>query len=345
MKTLITGSSGYIGNALVKAMEGEDVFTVDNWNRAKWVTGVGARSLTVPLTASPSLNIDLRDYGKVKEMLALAQPDTIVHLASQPSGPFSEIDEYHASMTQDGNVQMLRNLLYACKELGQSPQFIVTTTTGIPGAPDQEIPETMTPNIAGSTYHVSRGFDSANLNLKARQWGLRILEMRTSIVYGTRIDNHEEAVTRFDWDFYFGTALNRFCLLAKLGLSIEVYGKGEQLKPFISLRDCVTSLVNAIHSDIPVGHTIVNQTTHVVAIKDLAAMVSDKVEHIENPRKEKESHQMVMCNDKFLEYLPWHICGVLSYMQTEVDLMKEDIILSLLPDDWERAFYPPKVRP
>ena len=105
------------------------------------------------------------------------------------------------------------------------------------------------PGMAGSWYHMSKSNDVNNLWLANKQWRLSISDLRTSIVYGveteeTRLDSR--LTTRFDFDFYFGVVINRFCAMVLSGYPITVYGKGEQRKPQISLEDCVQSNVNAV---------------------------------------------------------------------------------------------------
>jgi len=73
-------------------------------------------------------------------------------------------------------------------------------------------------------------------------------EVRTAIVYGTETEEtrDHESPTRFDFDYYFGTVVNRFCAQAVAGYPITVYGKGEQRKPMVSLEDTVESLVRLV---------------------------------------------------------------------------------------------------
>jgi len=68
-------------------------------------------------------------------------------------------------------------------------------------------------------------------------------EVRTAIVYGTETPETRahDSPTRFDFDYYFGTVVNRFCAQAVAGYPITVYGKGEQRKPMVSLEDTVES--------------------------------------------------------------------------------------------------------
>ena len=309
MKILVTGADGYIGYPVLYELvkKNYDVIGVDNLNRDKWVENVTGKR-NHPRSQEFIINGDLADRDFVIEILKIHKPDVIIHLASQPSMPYSDLNGERALFTQINNLSMCVNLLWGIKENGLKTKVIITTTTGIPGQCLSEIPEAGTINNAGSWYHVGRGFDSANCSLANRQWGQDVLELRTSIVYGLQTDLMKEKgiSTRFDTDFYFGTALNRFIKQAISGKEITIYGKGDQMKPFISLEDCVHSIVRAI--DYPVsGHAILNQVTDNVSIKDLAEMINKaiptKIVNIPNPRKEKEDFKMVFKNDGFLKLL------------------------------------------
>jgi len=91
-------------------------------------------------------------------------------------------------------------------------------------------------------------------------------------VLNSRVDGIDFPVTRFDWDFYFGTAIHRFALMRKLNQPLKIYGKGLQRKPFISLRDTVHSLLNAIDYQVE-GHVIMNQTSGPLQIKEIAETI------------------------------------------------------------------------
>jgi len=310
---LVTGADGYIGRALILELltvhKQQRIIGVDNFARRKWVEEVKGDSFfpldPIRRKRYKLIRADLSNYKTFYRLIKKYKPQTIIHLASQPSMPYSQIDTKHAVYTQVNNLNMSLGLLWAVKELSPKTRIIVTTTTGIPGQAYEKIPEEPTINAAGSWYHVSRGFDSANMSLAARQWGLQIVEFRTSIVFGARTDALylEELFTRFDTDFYFGTALNRFVMQKMSGQPITVYGKGNQVKPFVSLDDCVRSLVRASYIDFPKGHTILNQVTEHMSIRDLAHLISRDVKHIPNPRKENENFKMTFDNKKFLKVL------------------------------------------
>jgi nucleoside-diphosphate-sugar epimerase len=271
-------------------------------------------------------------------------------VAAQPSAPYAHINGERACFTQFNNNQALLNLLWAIKEKGMEKDchFIETTTTGVYGAPEFEIPEGFVtaenkgqkdrvpfPAMAGSWYHMSKCNDVNNLWLANRLWGLSITDLRTSIVYGVHTEDTRGDVrlaTRFDFDFYFGVVINRFCAMVLTGSPITVYGKGEQRKPQICLEDCVQSNVNAVKLENAGEFRVYNQTTETISIVAIAQSIVQaakglgldaRLEHIPNPRVEKEEHQMVMDTTHFRGLLPDPVDRVASGVH--------EILKSLIP--------------
>jgi len=343
MKTVIvTGSDGYCGWPLTLKLlrKGNKVIGIDNGYRRSWVTDIGSKS------AIPILNmvdregllkdmygdrfifkfLDLKQPQAIKTIIETYNPDTIIHLASQPSAPYSNIDINYCNFTQTNNTQMLRNIMWAIKDHNPNIHLIVTTTTGIYGAPDFDIPEGNLvinkdeipfPSMGGSWYHMSRAHDASNLWLGHRQFKLSISELRTSIVCGTSTDLtmiKPEYKTRFDVDFYFGVVVNRFVSQALKERKLTVYGKGLQKKPMISLTDMVESTYNCFKNGAETNqYKIYNQLEKEISIVDLANTIKKYCEqefkisvdvlHIPNPRVENEEHQMTIDNKRFLEEL------------------------------------------
>ncbi|WP_144920744.1 NAD-dependent epimerase/dehydratase family protein [Halorubrum salsamenti] len=340
MTVLLTGADGYLGwpTALRLADRlDERIVCVDNFARRDWVAESGSVSATRiddpegRFDAIENLSLvegDLADRDFVLQLLETHEPDTVLHAAAQPSAPYSSINGERALYTQRNNVSMNLNLLHGLHEAGlHDTHFIETTTTGIYGAPHFPIPEggleverkggndeVPFPAMGGSWYHQTKSFDAANMRLAESQFEFPMSEVRTAIVYGTETDETQahDSPTRFDFDYYFGTVVNRFCAQAVAGYPITVYGKGEQRKPMVSLEDTVESLVRLVEE----GHSgddgidIYNQVTRPVAIVELAETIAEvgdefdldaEVKHYENPRNEDEEHKMEMENDRFLD--------------------------------------------
>lgn len=337
MKILLTGIDGYVGwplaLRLAKKLPEAKIVGVDHLGRRAWVRKsrstsalpiqnmqvrirqareAGYRNITFERT-------DLARQNDTSALVSKVRPDLILHLASQPSAPYSELSPAHAHYTQRNNVLSTLNLLWALKEhkLVGSCTFVETTTMGIYGAPEMPLPEGFFevtwkggtdrlpfPTLASSWYHISKGHDFNNLYLAHRQWKLPIVDMRTAIVYGadteeTRQD--ERLSTRFDFDFCFGIVIHRFCAMAVIGHPITIYGTGERGKPFISLEDCVESLARVAVSPPESGFHVMNQFTSVKTITEVARAVESacaglhlpcEMKWIENPRTEKETHKM-----------------------------------------------------
>ena len=312
MKILVTGAAGYIGFPLMLKLTsaGHGVIGVDNGLRADWVARIDPKSGYKTIPFPDIITADLTDRDLVDELLKIHKPDCIIHSASQPSMPYSDLSWERALFTQINNLAMNLNILWGIKSNNLvKTKYIILTTTGIAGQFYQLVPERNTLNNAGSWYHISRGFDSENCNLAHRVWGLNIIELRTAIVYGltTKELNSKRMTTRFDTDPYFGTAINRFMNQASKGQELTIYGKGMQSKPFISLEDCCVSILNAVEQQFENGHHIFNQTTECVSIKTIAELIGQEfnvpITHIENPRKEKEDFYMQFDNSLFLKLL------------------------------------------
>jgi nucleoside-diphosphate-sugar epimerase len=339
MTVLLTGADGYLGwpTALRLADRlDERIVCVDNFARREWVAESGSVSATrveepeERFDSVENLSLiegDLAERDFVLQLLETYEPHTVLHTASQPSAPYSSINGERALYTQRNNISMNLNLLHGLAECGlDDTHFIETTTTGIYGAPHFPIPEggltvdrkggsddVPFPAMGGSWYHQTKSFDAANMRLAESQFEFPMSEVRTAIVYGTETEETlaHDSPTRFDFDYYFGTVVNRFCAQAVAGYPITVYGKGEQRKPMVSLEDTVESLVRLVER----GHDgeeidIYNQVTRPVAIVELAETIADvgdefdleaEVKHYENPRNEDEEHKMEMENDAFLD--------------------------------------------
>ncbi|GAB6137399.1 NAD-dependent epimerase/dehydratase family protein [Halanaerobaculum tunisiense] len=347
MSILVTGADGYVGwptmLKLGKEYPNERIIGVDNFGRRRWLEEVGSVSalpvedMETRIQAAKENGIDnltfvegdLTDKDFVNQILEVYEPRVVLHTAAQPSAPYSQINGERANFTQHNNNQSTRNLLWGLKELGlEDTHFVETTTTGTYGAPEFEIPEGLFeveykdgkdtipfPGMAGSWYHMSKCNDVNNLWLANKQWGLSVTDIRTAIVYGTETEETNldpRLNTRFDFDYYFGVVINRFCAMALAGYPITVYGKGEQRKPMVSLQDTVQSLVNAVELENDGEFKVYNQTLKPVSIIRLAKAVKNsadelgletEIKHISNPREEKEDHKMKMANDRFMNEL------------------------------------------
>jgi UDP-sulfoquinovose synthase len=178
------------------------------------------------------------------------KPDTIVHLAEQPSAPYSMMDRERVVYTQHNNVMGTLNLLFEMKEFARDAQLVKLGTMGEYGTPNVVIPEGFFeveyigrkdtlpfPRQAGSWYHQSKVHDTGNVGFTCKFWGPSSTDLMQWAVYGTRTSemNDERLLSRFDFDEAFGTAINRFCAQAAIGYPLSLYGTGHMKRGFIAL--------------------------------------------------------------------------------------------------------------
>jgi UDP-sulfoquinovose synthase len=328
---LILGIDGYIGWPLAMhlASIGHRVSGIDNFARRRNVRSVGSTS-AIPIAdmderievfkRQHGKNItfyegDILDYEFLADVMKKEHPRTIIHLAEQPSAPFSMIDRPHAVYTQHNNVEGTLNVLYAMKEIVPEAHLVKLGTMGEYGTPNVEIPEGFFeveykgrrdvlpfPRQPGSLYHLSKVHDSANCLFACRVWGLCITDIMQGVVYGTRTREitHERLATRFDFDESFGTVINRYCAQAVIGHSLTSYGRGTQRRGFIDLVDSIQCLTIATENPASKGqYRVFNQLDEVYSIMQLARYVADaakkigldvKIDCLPNPRVEKEEH-------------------------------------------------------
>jgi UDP-sulfoquinovose synthase len=169
------------------------------------------------------------------------------------------------------------------------------------------------PKMPGSLYHLSKVHDSHNIHFACRIWGLRATDLNQGVVYGIETDESaadERLITRFDYDEYFGTVLNRFCVQAVIGHPLTVYGEGGQTRGFLNIRDTLQCVELAASNPAELGEfRVFNQFTEQFSINELADLVQRAgkahgmdvtIEHLENPRVELEDHYYNAAHTKLM---------------------------------------------
>ena len=168
------------------------------------------------------------------------------------------------------------------------------------------------PKQPGSFYHLSKVFDSQNIEFACKVWGLRATDINQGPVYGSRIKGMKKNQrTRFDIDHAFGTVINRFCAQAVIGYPLTVYGKGGQTRGYININDAMRAIELIINNPSRKGEfRIINQIVELFSVNEIAEMVKEegkkiglnvKIRHIKNPRIEKEEHYYNPDHTKLIE--------------------------------------------
>jgi UDP-sulfoquinovose synthase len=331
---LIFGADGYIGWPLAVHLGSrhpeKKIVLVDNLATRKLVKSVHTRSL-VPIKSMPHritayervrglhnlefIFADARDSELVDDIFSKYRPESVVHLAQQRSAPFSMIDQEHAMYSELNNIATNMNIVYAMARNTPDAALIKMGSMGEYGQPGIEIAEgdieiehkgkkanVMFPLVAGSYYHLSKIFDTFNVKLANKIFGITATDVMQGVVYGTRTDEltDPELATRFDFDSIWGTLINKYVIQAVALNKLLIYGKGKQKRGFLSLYDSINCLTLLLENPPNKGdYRVVNQLDEIYDTLELAEKVrkvgneygiNPMLEYTENPRVEKEEH-------------------------------------------------------
>ena len=343
MRILILGGDGYLGwpQSLYLSNKGHEIALFDNFMRRQFDLERGFNSLLPIYTLHERVAAwkevsgqqiqlcvgDTMDYEALAKIFREFQPEAVVHFAEQRSAPYSMIDRKHAVYTQTNNVIGTLNVLYAIKEFAPNCHLVKLGTMGEYGTPNIDIEEGFIeihhkgrsdvlpfPKQPSSMYHLSKVHDSHNIMFCCKIWGIRATDLNQGIVYGVETEEtllDERLATRFDYDQVYGTALNRFCVQAAVGYPLTVYGKGQQTRGYINVRDTIRCIEIAIESVPKEGeYRVFNQITEQFSLLELAEMVVEQgrqcglevqVKHIPNPRVEAEQHYYNAAHTRLIE--------------------------------------------
>jgi len=340
MRILILGGDGYLGwpTAMRFSARGHDVSVVDNFARRRWHTEIGTDSLTPIASLDERLDAwhersenrirsfvgAMEDAAFVDSVISETNPEAIVHYAEQASAPYSMKSRETAVETQYSNVIGTLNLLFAIRDQVPDAHLVKLGTMGEYGTPNIDIEEGYIeiehkgrkdtlpfPKLPGSLYHLSKVHDSHNIHFACRIWGLRATDLNQGVVYGVETEesaNDERLITRFDYDQYFGTVLNRFCTQAVIGHPLTVYGEGGQTRGFLNIRDTLQCVELAVENPADAGDfRVFNQFTEQFSVSELAELVRSSASEVgidveikkyPNPRVEMEEHYYNAANTK-----------------------------------------------
>lgn len=343
MRVLVLGGDGYLGwpTAMSLAAHGHDVHVVDNYLRRQ----IARQTRSEALIPTPNLPkraemfqektglevgvsiFDVTDFRRLGRLFESFQPEAVVHYAEQPAAPYGMIDYDEAKLTLNNNLNATLTTIWAVMTYAPDCQIVKIGTMGEYGTPDIDIEEGwieiehkgrsdtfLFPRQAGSFYHTTKVLDTDMLWFYVRTFGIRVTDLMQGPVYGlstpqTELD--DALLPNFHYDDIFGTVMNRFLVQAVAGVPLTVYGKGDQSRGFLDLRDTLQCVELSIENPADRGELrVMNQFVETFSMNELAGQVQRvgndlgldvEVDHVENPRKESEDHYYNPAHSRLLE--------------------------------------------
>jgi CDP-paratose 2-epimerase len=259
MKVVITGGAGFIGsNAADRHLaRGDEVVVIDNLSRRgseanlAWLQTRGG--------ALNFLHVDVRDAGTMVQVFREhADAARVLHLAAQVAVT-SSVDDPRSDF--EVNAAGTLNVLEALRAAHSSAAILYSSTNKVYG----ELPGVRPllrdgryqfeglggvgedqPLDFHSPYGCSKGCADQYVRDYARIYGLRTIVLRQSCIYGYRQFGVEDQ----GW-------IGWFCLAARLGVPVRIYGDGRQVRDVLFIEDLLDAF-DAACSRAPCGGSIYN---------------------------------------------------------------------------------------
>lgn len=329
--------------ALYLSERGHDIIIVDNLSRRAIDLELEVESLTPIRPIGERIRVwkDLtgreikfhnftvgKHYHRLLTLIREEKPDAIIHFAEQRAAPYSMKSSTHKRYTVNNNLNATNDVLAAIVESKQNIHLVHLGTMGVYGygTAGMKIPEgylkvrvdtgegeseqeILYPTNPGSIYHMTKSQDQLFFYFYNKNDGVRITDLHQGIVWGTQTEEtrrDERLINRFDYDGDYGTVLNRFLMQAAVNYPLTVHGTGGQTRAFIHIQDTCRCIELALENPPQAGErvNILNQMTETHRVRDLAAMIAEKmgaeIAYLKNPRNEADENELHVSNDRFL---------------------------------------------
>lgn len=232
MKILVTGSAGFIGNALSLRLlqRGDEVIGVDNLNdyySPSLKRGRLARTETYP--AFQQHQIALEDRDAINQLFQQQRPDRVVNLAAQAGVRYS-IENPHACI--DSNIVGFMNILEACRNY--PVQHLVFASSSSVYGGNSKLPFSVNDTVDHplSLYAASKKTNELMAHTYAHLFQVACTGLRFFTVYGPwgRPD----------------MALFKFTQKILAGEAIDVYNYGKHQRDFTYIDDIIEGVMRVL---------------------------------------------------------------------------------------------------
>lgn len=232
MKILVTGTAGFIGNALAVRLlaRGDEVIGVDNLSDYYDVGLKQARLARIaPDQPFTDARVDIGNREAMAEVFATHRPQRVVNLAAQAGVRYS-ID--HPEAYIDTNLLGFANILEGCRHHGVE-HLVYASSSSVYGA-NERLPFSEHDNVDHpiSLYAATKKANELMAHAYSALYGLPTTGLRFFTVYGPwgRPD----------------MALFKFTRAILNGEAIDVYNYGNHKRDFTFIDDIVEGIIRVI---------------------------------------------------------------------------------------------------
>lgn len=232
MKVLVTGSAGFIGNALsLRLLErGDEVIGVDNLNDYYNVLLKEARlARIIDHKNFTEARINLEDRDAIEKLFKKHKPNRVVNLAAQAGVRYS-LENPHAYI--DSNIVGFANILEACRH-NEVENLVYASSSSVYGA-NTNMPFSVHNNVDHpvSLYAATKKSNELMAHTYSHLYKIPTIGLRFFTVYGP-------------WDRP-DMALQKFAKKILAGEPIDVFNYGNHRRDFTYIDDIVEGVIRTL---------------------------------------------------------------------------------------------------
>lgn len=255
MKILVTGGLGHIGSRLIRAEEfrkrAAHLAVVDNLASERYCSLFNIDPETL-------LNFSRLDV-RVLNATAIQDTDVVVHLAAQTDAT-SSLEQREAVFAN--NLAGTAHMAHLAESAGA--RFVFASTTSVYGSQASRVDETCHDLFPQSPYAECK-MQEEQLIQEGIHRGLDAIILRLGTIAGPSPGMR------------FHTAVNKFCLQARLGEPLSVWRTAwQQVRPYLDVDDAVRAISWASAANLPDGPAsdrVFNVVTENLTVQQIVASV------------------------------------------------------------------------
>ncbi|MFB0536529.1 MAG: GDP-mannose 4,6-dehydratase [Anaerolineae bacterium] len=262
MKVLITGGAGFIGSHTTSALlsRGDQVVCLDNFN--DYYSPQRKRKNVAEFRDDPDYRLyegDIRDGGRLEEVLTKEKPDKVIHIAAM-AGVRPSIER--PLLYEEVNVKGTLNVLEAARR-HRVTHFLFASSSSVYGG-QEKVPFSEDTPIARpiSPYAATKAAGELLCHTYHHLCGLNVTCLRFFTVYGPKGRPDMAPYLFTKWLFE--------------GAELKMFGDGTTYRDYTYIDDIVCGVVAALDANF--GYEIINLgNSQTVMLRDFIALVEELV--------------------------------------------------------------------
>jgi UDP-glucose 4-epimerase len=227
-RVLVTGASGFIGRALVRALVG------------RGLTVIGVDLLPFPDASIQCVVGDLTAPGIIGPLFEKPL-EAVFHLAAKTSVLQSMTDPQGVYRT---NVEVTQSLLESCRSTGV-PSFVLASTNAVVGNSVLDLMHERSPLRPLTPYGATKAAAEMLCSAYGHSYGLGVSAVRMTNVYGPGMGRKDSFIVRLLRAAALGTSSSGVPAGVAARGQIEIYGDGRQSRDYLYVDDAVAGLLLA----------------------------------------------------------------------------------------------------